>query len=202
MKTFKFIKKIPIDLTSLRIESDRIILQSIEKSYSTDIFKEFTPEITRFMFPRPAEKIEETLSFISCSLAGMRNRWDLVLVIIKKGNEEFLGCCGLHGKGKPRTPELGIWIKKDEHGKKYGREAIKALISWAVEHIEFDYAIYPVDKANLASRKIPEFLGGIIYDKKIVKTMNGNHLDEVIYKMSCEELKQCSSIRMDWNSDG
>ena len=154
------------------------------------------------MFPRPAEKIEETLTFIASSLTGMRKGWDLVLVIIKKDNDEFLGCCGFHGKGKPRTPEIGIWVKEEAHGNKYGREAIHALTSWAVRNIDFDYVIYPVDKANVASRKIPESLGGIVYGKKIVKTMNGTYLDEVVYKISYEVLKCSSAIRMNWNFAG
>ena len=63
------------------------------------------------------------------------------MAITKKENGEFLGCCGFHGKGNPRTPELGIWIKKDAHGKKYGREAIKTLTSWVVENIDFDFIV-------------------------------------------------------------
>ncbi len=189
MKTFDFKRKSPVDLTSLRIEGDRVTLKSINKNYSSEIFKEFTSEITQYMFPKPAEKIEETLSFISESLDGMRGGWDLVLVITQKENGEFLGCCGFHGKGNPRTPEIGIWIKKEAHGNKYGREAIKTLTSWAVENIDFDYAIYPVDKANVASRKIPEALGGTIFDEKRAKTMSGNYLDEVIYKIPYEILK-------------
>ena len=200
MQTFDFKGQDPIDLTSLQIEGDRITLQSIEESYSSEIFKEFTSEITRYMFPKPAEKIEETLSFISKSLDGMRGGWDLVLVITRKENGEFLGCCGFHGKGKPKTPELGIWIKKDAHGKKYGREAIKILTSWAVENIEFDYAIYPVDKANIASRKIPEALGGTIFDGKKVRTMSGSYLDEVVYKISYEVLKHNNAMHSDGNS--
>ena len=183
MQTFNFKGQSPVDLTSLRIEGERIILLSITESCSPEIFKEFTPEITRYMFPRPAEKIEETLSFISGSLEGMLSGRDLVLVIKKKESGEFLGCCGLHGKGNPRTPELGIWLKKDAHGKKYGREAIRILTLWAVENIDFDYIMYPVDKANIASRKIPESLGGIIFEEKRVRTMSGGFLDEVVYKI-------------------
>ncbi len=190
MNNFDFKRKSPEDLTSLRIEGDRVTLQSIKESDSSEIFKEFTSEITQYMFPKPAEKIEETLSFISESLDGMRGGWDLVLVITRKENGEFLGCCGLHGNRNPRTPELGIWIKKEAHGNKYGREAIITLTSWAVENIDFDYAIYPVDKANIASRKIPEALGGTIFDEKRAKNMSGNYLDEVIYKIPYEVLKR------------
>jgi len=190
MQTFDFKGQSPINLTSLRIEGERIILLSITESYSSEIFKEFTSEITRYMFPRPAEKIEETLSFISGSLEGMLGGRDLVLVITKKENGEFLGCCGFHGKGNPRIPELGIWIKKDAHGQKYGREAIRTMTIWAVENMDFDYVVYPVDKANIASRKIPEALGGTVFEEKKVRTMSGSWLDEVVYKISYKVLKQ------------
>lgn len=140
------------------------------------------------MYPRPAEKIEDTLSFINASIRGMRSSWDLSLAIIKK-NSEFLGYCGFHGRKNPKTPELGIWIKKEAQGQKYGIEAIKALTSWAVDTINFDYAVYPVDRANLASRKIPEALGGIIFDERKVGTMSGGCLDEVVYRISCDTLK-------------
>ncbi len=189
MQQFYFRGQNSLDLTSLLIVGDRIVLQSINESYSSVIFKEFTAEITQYMFPRPAEKTEETLSFISESIDGMRGGRDFVLAIMEKQTREFLGCCGFHGKSKPRTPELGIWIKKSAHGKKYGREAIRTLTSWAVENIDFDYVIYPVDRANIASRRIPESLGGTIFEEKKVKTMSGGFLDEVVYRITYEMLK-------------
>lgn len=178
-----------VDLTSLRIEADRIILWSIQESHAPEIFQELTPEITRYMSPKPAGRIEETLSFIYESVDGMRRGRDLILTITKKESGEFLGCCGLQGKGNPRTPELGVWIKKSAHGNKYGREAIMALALWAVETIDFDYAIYPVDKANIASRKIPEALGGVIFEERKVRTRSGGYLDEVVYKILYEMLE-------------
>ncbi|OPY76136.1 MAG: hypothetical protein A4E65_03269 [Syntrophorhabdus sp. PtaU1.Bin153] len=184
-----------IDLMSVRIEADSVVLLSIEESYAREIFQELTPEITRYMSPKPAEKIEETLFFIYESRESMRKGRDLILVITKKGDGEFLGCCGLQGKRNPGTPELGIWIKKSAHGNKYGREAIIALALWAVETIDFDYIIYPVDKANVASRKIPEALGGIIFEEKKVRTRSGGYLDEVIYKISYEMLRSGNGRR-------
>ncbi len=177
---------------SVRIETDDIVLLSIEESYAREIFQELTPEITRYMSPKPAERIEETLFFIYESRESMRRGRDLILVITKKENGEFLGCCGLQGKRNPRTPELGIWIKKSAHGNKYGRKAIIALAWWAAETIDFDYIIYPVDKANIASRKIAEALGGIIFEEKKARTMSGDYLDEVVFKILYEILK-CSS---------
>lgn len=196
MQTFNFNGQTPIDLTSLRLEGKRIILRSIQESDSAEIFKEFTAEITRYMFPKPPEKIEETLSFISESRQGMRAGWDLVLAITKKEDGEFLGCCGFHGRGKIKTPELGIWLKKGAHGHRYGREAIRTLTAWAVKNIDFDYAIYPVDRANIASRKIPESLGGVIIEEKQVQAMNGHYLDEVVYKITYEMLERHSDLHV------
>ncbi len=189
MLSYQFKREPALDLTTLKIEGNRISLQSIDHRFSSVMFKEFTAEVTRYMFPKPAEAIEETNTFISESLEKMRLGQDLILVITKKDSEQFLGCCGFHLNQNPKTPELGIWIRKDEHGQKYGREAIHLLVYWAVENIDFDYAIYPVDKANIASRKIPESLGGIIFDERIVKSLSGYLLDEVLYKIPYETLK-------------
>ena len=155
-----------IELTSVFIQSDRIILESIQMSYCQQISHEFTPGITQYMFPKPPVIVEETAQFISESLTKMQKRKELVLVIKKKENREFLGCCGFYSKESPTTPEFGIWIKKDAHGNKYGSEAINILRHWAIENIDFDYAIYPVDTANIASRKIAESLGGVVIKEK------------------------------------
>ena len=70
----------------------------------------------------------------------------------------------------------------------YRKETIQILISWAGEHLEFDYLIYPVDRANIASRKIPEALGGIIFEERKQETMSGGYLDLVVYKFSNEAI--------------
>ncbi|MEO1095457.1 MAG: GNAT family N-acetyltransferase [Cyanobacteria bacterium J06638_28] len=179
---FIFKHSIPLDLTALAIEGERVILRSLNDTYATAIFTEFTADITRYMLPKPAETIQDTLAFITESVASMQAQTDLVLAITHSEGE-FLGCCGLHLTQGPRTPELGIWLKQAAHGNGYGREAIATLMAWAVRNIDFDYAIYPVDKANIASRKIPESLGGFVFSEKKVKAMTGNILDEVVYKI-------------------
>ena len=40
------------------------------------------------------------------------------------------------------------------------------LIEWSHKNIKFNYLIYPVDKKNFASRKIPEKNGGKLWKKK------------------------------------
>ena len=180
---YQFCLQKSIDLTDLHIEGERILLVSISPKYAQNIFLEFDSTITRYMMPKPADAIEETYTFIADAVAGMSKQEDLVLVILNAHTKEFLGCCGFHGRNACNTPELGIWLKKSAHGHKYGREAITTLCNWAVNNIKFDYAIYPVDEANIASRKIPEALGGVVFATDTVIAMTGNQLNEVIYKL-------------------
>ncbi|MCF7826736.1 MAG: GNAT family N-acetyltransferase [Candidatus Marinimicrobia bacterium] len=188
MKPFVLKTSEPLDFTEQEINSERLQLTTRLKAYKEEIFAEFNADIIEYMLPKPAVKIEETLAFINESLVGMQEGWNLALAITKRSDGEFLGCCGLHGKGRHRTPELGIWIKKSAHGHKFGREAIQTLAFWAVEHLDLDYLIYPVDRANLPSRLIAESLGGQIFAEKQVKTARGGYLDEVKYKITEEVL--------------
>jgi len=113
----------------------------------------------------------------------MKKQEELVLAIVSTDGE-FLGCCGLHGREKWTTPELGIWLKKTAHGNRFGQSAIGLLVTWASENLNIDYFIYPVDRENVPSRKIPELLGGTIFKEVKVKTHSGAILDEVIYKIN------------------
>ena len=64
-----------------------------------------------------------------------------------------------------KAKTIAIWLKKSVHGSGYGLEAVQALKAWLDESIDYEYILYPVDNKNIASRKIPETLGGVM-DKK------------------------------------
>ncbi len=182
LNLFKFVRPQP-DLLSLTIEGDRIRLVTISHRFERDIFQEFTKEITTYMIPSPAKNIEETHKFIVASRRGIKAGYNLQFVILSKETEEFLGNCGLHGENRARTPELGIWLKKNAHGKGYGREAVHTLVKWSKNNIDLDYFIYPVDIRNIPSRKIPESLGGQIIKQSPIKTPTGKILDSVVYQI-------------------
>ncbi|MFV2055035.1 MAG: GNAT family N-acetyltransferase [Thiohalomonadales bacterium] len=176
--------KLKLDFNSINIVGERISLSPISLDYIDDIFREFTNEITRYMFPSPPTEISQVISFIELSRQGMRKKHDLVFVIREISTGEFLGVCGMHGKTTPKTPELGIWLKKSAHFQHYGREAIYYLVEWVREKIIFTYLLYPVDRDNIPSRKIAEYLDGKIIHRGIKKSMSGSLLNEVVYKIS------------------
>jgi len=169
-----------MNLTAVEIETDRLILRAIEIKYASEIFDAFTDEITRYMYPKPAENIDGVIDFILASVKSMEEGSNLQLVIVDKTSMEFLGCCGLHHIGT-KDPELGVWIRKNRHGNKYGSEAIAGVIHWARNNIQFDHLRYPVDKKNYASRRIPEQHKGKIEREFKSMSLAGFELDQVEY---------------------
>ena len=183
INTFQFFDPSFQALSSTNIVGERIRLVSLSEKFAQDVFQEFTSKVTRYMFPKPPDKLEETLEFIHNCQCGMSAGNDLVLAILLKQTDEFLGCCGLHGEENVRQPELGVWLKIGAHGHGYGREAITTLVKWAKTHIDLDGFVYPVDRKNIASCKIAESLGGKVIDTVQVTSLSGNVLDEIIYKI-------------------
>ncbi|MBH8572134.1 GNAT family N-acetyltransferase [Nostocaceae cyanobacterium CENA369] len=169
-------------LLNLTISTKRLLLQSISLAYKEVIFREFTEEITTYMHPRSPQNISETELFLSASLSNMQNGDELVVAILDKDSQEFLGCSGIH-KLNSKHPELGIWLKKSAHGNGYGLETITALKEWAESNLDYEYLIYPVDRANIRSRKIPERLGGQIYREYEQINLSGKILYLVEYRI-------------------
>jgi [ribosomal protein S5]-alanine N-acetyltransferase len=128
MTSFRFLTPQPLALLSVTITTDRLQLVVVSDRFASDIFQEFTPEVTRYMFPSPPTAVEETLSFIAESRRAVQAGNTFTFAILSKQTAEFLGCCGLHGKDNARTPELGIWLKQSAHGHGYGREAVHVVV--------------------------------------------------------------------------
>jgi [ribosomal protein S5]-alanine N-acetyltransferase len=179
----KALKGVTLNLNEVEIKTERLTLRPVTSDYAGIIFKEFTPEITRYMVPPSPKEINETLAFINETTALRKKNLELVVVILGKESEEFLGIAGLHARNNPKEPEFGIWLKKGAHGSRFGKEAIHGLYQWAKENLAVDAFIYPVDKANIQSKKIPESLGGVIIKEVMAPTMSGGMLDEVIYRI-------------------
>lgn len=169
-----------MDLSNVCITTARLRLVPVSAEYAEVIFQEFTPEVTKYMFPKSPETIDDTLAFITMSQEQLRKGESYNVTILDVKTGEVLGGGGINHTNT-KTPELGIWIKKGAHGHTYGREAVTGLKDWAEKNLSYDYLIYPVDRRNIASRKIAESLGGVI--KKEYKKINGsgNELDMVEY---------------------
>jgi RimJ/RimL family protein N-acetyltransferase len=108
-----------MNLLDVIIKTERLLLKPITLCYAEDIFKEFTWEITKYMYPKPPEKIEETYESIEDSIVKIKNGIGLSMVILDKNNNEFIGCLGFEIFNTLK-PELWIWIKKSSQNKSFG----------------------------------------------------------------------------------
>jgi RimJ/RimL family protein N-acetyltransferase len=169
------------------IATERLLLLPTHERYAGDVFPSFTAEVTTYMFPAPAQAIEETIDFLRTARASNEAGTDLQVVILHGETREFLGHGGLHHIDTP-TPEIGIWIKKATHRHGFGLEAVTGLADWALANLTFDYLIYPVDRRNAPSRRIPESLGGAIAREYRQTNASGNELDLLEYRIEASVL--------------
>ena len=174
------------DLLSTVIESPRLRLIHTSENDADNILRAFNADITRYMFPKPAESLIDTLEFIAASREATAAWKNLQLTISLKTTGEFLGCCGLHGHDSARVPELGVWTKRQAHGHGYGREAVFTLVGWAVATLDLTGFVYPVDRRNSASRKIPEALAGEVVSTGLMSGLGGNPLEIITYRIDAE----------------
>lgn len=148
--------------SELKICSSRLLLKPFTAEDADDAFQYITPSLTRYMSWEPAVNRQAFKQVWQTWLTQIALATDCVFVIRTRLEHRFLGLVGLH-QAQSSVPELGIWIREDQHGLGYGREAVSMVFDWASHHIKAQQFCYPVAVENYASRKIAESLGGIIH---------------------------------------
>ncbi|BAZ86550.1 GNAT family N-acetyltransferase [Dolichospermum compactum] len=172
-----------MELMLFEISTQRLLLKPISMDYKADIFREFTEEVTTYLYSEPSKKLQNTENFINQSLLKIAKGEELVIVILKKDSQEFLGCSGIH-KINSKYPRYGIWLKKSAYKHGYATETIVALNLWAEENLNYEYLRYALDKENTSSRRVAEKIGGKIGKEYDVITVSGKVLNLVEYRIS------------------
>lgn len=171
-----------MDLRSVIIHTDRLVLKPISPAYREMIFRGFTEAVARYTYPQPSGDMADTDRFIADSTEEMVREENLQMVAITRDTGEFVGCMGVHHLSD--RPELGIWLQESAWGKGYGYEAIVGLRDWAERYLEYKYLAYPVCKENTASRRLAEKLGGELEPKEcIFENMRGEKHLGVAYRI-------------------
>ena len=145
--------------SNIVINTNRLILEPIDEKYIDDINTNFTPEITISMPYNPNRDRKEIVNFVESAKKNLIQKTDIVFVVLNL-KREFIGCCGIHNINK-ESVELGLWLRKESQSLGLGTEIINALIDFIEQNFKLNYIIYPVDKKNYRSVKIPEKFGFI-----------------------------------------
>ncbi len=148
-----------INETGFNIETSRLLLVPISEKFAYDYFTEFNDEITKYQYPEPFKSLDSTRKFIDEFTELKEMGTNLVCCILDK-EYKFIGSIEIH-LIDTKTPDVGLWIRKNEQRKGYGYEAITGLTNFFREHMDLDYFIYEADRRNPNSIQLVKALGGI-----------------------------------------
>ncbi|QEI07727.1 GNAT family N-acetyltransferase [Pigmentiphaga aceris] len=163
--------------STTEITSERLSIRPFSAADANDAFGCITPTLTRYLSfdPAPSTAVFETIwrGWLPKIEAGV----DFAFTIRDRATGSLIGLAGLHRTGDTE-PELGIWVREDQHGNGYGREAVQAVATWAASSFGSAAFIYPVAKQNASSRKLAEALGGVVFSERTAPKY-----DSVVYRI-------------------
>lgn len=142
------------------LQSTRLALTLFSADDAAESFACMTPSLTRFMTWQPPENREDFDAVWHEWLPAMDAHEGYVFTIRLRSNGSFLGLIALNNVQE--EPELGIWIREDQHRQGIAPEALVLVVAWASKvHriISFRYAV-AVD--NRPSHRVAELLGGVV----------------------------------------
>ena len=168
-----------MDIFNLTIESKNLKYIVISSLYKEEIFTEFSQNITRYMFPQPANSIKEIEDYIT---KATKDWTKLQMVILNKETQEFVWCIGLINIHQ-KQPEINIWIKESLHGKWYWKECIMTIKNRAENNLNYEYILYPVAKENNSSIRIIEAIWWKLYKQYKWQNVHGKKIDLLEYRI-------------------
>jgi 8-oxo-dGTP diphosphatase len=136
------------------IATDRLLLRPVAKVDAEPMAKilndiRISERLSRVPFPF---SIDDANQFISQTQTQFKTAEAVVLSIVDRKTNEFLGVCSIE-------EELGIWLGYPHWGKGYGSEAMQALVHFAFSALKLPLLKASALEHNSASRNIFEGLG-------------------------------------------
>ena len=64
----------------MELITDRLILKPVSLKDKDEIFTSFNAAVTKYMFPKPADDISETIEFIKSSIKKYEDKQEIVFV--------------------------------------------------------------------------------------------------------------------------
>src|SRR6201987_2527732 len=157
------------------IQSSRLQLSQFEMLDAQDVFGCIPPAIAKFMPWEPPSWSEYASRCEKRVQAPEPNKFSFV--IRRLDNRECLGMASLEGADSV-SPELGLWLKENAHGRGFGGEVVAALVKWGHATLGKESFVYPVAVQNTASRRIAENLHG-----EIIGNRKNPKYDSVVYRI-------------------
>ena len=146
-------------MNALELTTARALLRPFTAADADDAFACLSPGLTRWMAWEPPASTQAFAAIWRVWLETAERGEELHWVARERETRRFLGLIGAHRLNSAR-PELGIWLRQDIHGQRFGHELIGAVVAWVSRTYTIESIRYPVAEQNIASRRIAEAYGG------------------------------------------
>lgn len=166
----------PVDVTNIRIETQRLILRAWEESDLQDFYEYASVDGVGEMAGWNHHKsVEETQRILGLFINGKKT-----FALELKENGKVIGSLGLEPRDedaglpeKSQGREIGYVLSRDYWGRGLMPEAVKAVIGYCFEALSFDYLTCGHFDRNDRSRRVVEKSGFRFLKNVVVSTARG-----------------------------
>ncbi len=138
------------------LESERLHYRRLTDADAPEIFAlRSNPEIMKYI-PRPlATTIENALAHIKLINEKIDENIDINWAVTEKGNDKCIGLMGFY-RTQPENfrTEIGYMITPEHKGKGYVTEAVKTLLDFAFNTLNFHSIEAVIDSRHMASERV------------------------------------------------
>ncbi|BCY29474.1 GNAT family N-acetyltransferase [Flavobacterium okayamense] len=138
------------------LQSERLTFRKLKDSDAPEILKLRGDKETMKFIPRPfATSLEDALNHIKIINEKIKENADINWAVTEKGNNKCIGIMGFY-RTQPENyrTELGYMILPEYWGKGYVTEAVKTLLNYAFNTLNFHSIEAVIDSRHIASEKV------------------------------------------------
>lgn len=166
----------PVDVTNIRIETDRLILRPWRETDLADFYEYAKVDgVGQLAGWIPHKSLEESKAILGIFINEKKT---LALELKETGN--VIGSLGLE-EFEPRDPhgddkqgrEIGYVLSKDYWGRGLMPEAVSAVIRYCFDTLHFDYVTCSHFKRNAQSQRVIEKTGFQFLEESFFDTRYG-----------------------------
>ncbi|WP_075602075.1 GNAT family N-acetyltransferase [Saccharicrinis aurantiacus] len=174
--------------THLELRTERLLLRPIKASDAAEIFTYRSDAETNKYQGWIPETIEDVGSFVAkvSTEINISDTW-FQFVIIDIKTSTIIGDVGIHFIDAAQA-EIGCTLAKNQHGKGYASEALKAVIDYLFHTLNKHRIIASIDPLNMSSISLVERLN---FRKeahfKESLFINGEWVDDIVYAILKKE---------------
>jgi ribosomal-protein-alanine N-acetyltransferase len=168
------------------LKTERLIFREVTSADVEEIYKIYSDlEVAKFDWYRPIVTKDDALSIINRYKMEFHNKEEITWGVARKSDNKIIGYCNLGTFNDDSLRcEIGYGFNRDEWNKGYATEAIKALVKFGFEIMNFNRVEATVTVGNDASvkalKKADFIQEGIVRERTIMK---GKFEDDVILAM-------------------